>query len=208
MTATQPYETSVIDRVFGVILEKQTYKNIAYLLLSLPLGLLYFLIIVPGLSISLPLLFVVVGFPWLLAILLVSDQLLNFERFLLRSVLGHRVVVERPRLNPERRIFARLGERLAQGYTWRGLLYLLLRLGMGVISFALVVTLVPVSLLLVTLPLTYQWIPVKIHSDLMVTNIDQAMLGCSLGAVLVLASAHVFNAWTRLWKRVAGVLLA
>jgi hypothetical protein len=46
MTATQPYDASAIDRIFGVVLEKQTYKNIGYLLLSFPLGLLYFLIII------------------------------------------------------------------------------------------------------------------------------------------------------------------
>jgi hypothetical protein len=206
MTATQPYDASAIDRIFGVVLEKQTYKNIGYLLLSFPLGLLYFLIIIPGMSISFSLMILIVGFPLLLAILIISDRLLNFERFLLRAVLGYHLAKERPRLSPERRIFAHVGQRLAQGYTWRGLFYLILRFGMGLVSFAMVAALVPASLFLLAAPLMYQFGSMHID-DVKVTTFDQALICCSLGAVLVLVSAHLFNAWTGLWKRVAGVLL-
>ena len=41
---------STIDRVFGAVLQKQTYRNMAYLLLSFPLGIAYFVLLVAGLS--------------------------------------------------------------------------------------------------------------------------------------------------------------
>jgi hypothetical protein len=157
-------------------------------------------------SISFSLMILIVGFPLLLAILIISDRLLNFERFLLRAVLGYHLAKERPRLSPERRIFAHVGQRLAQGYTWRGLFYLILRFGMGMVSFAMVAALVPASLFLLAAPLMYQFGSMHID-DVKVTTFDQALICCSLGAVLVLVSAHLFNAWTGLWKRVAGVLL-
>ncbi len=205
---TETYENSPIDRIFGVVLEKQTYKNMGYLLLSFPLGSLYFAILVPGISLSFSLMILVVGFPLLLGVLLLSDHLLRFERFLLRTILNEPVHLERRRpLTPERRIFVRLGERLAQGHTWRGLLYLLLRFAMGLVSFVLVVVLTPVSLLLISLPLTYRFIPVHMF-DRTVTNFDQALICCSTGAILALVSTHLFNGWTALWKRVATALLS
>jgi hypothetical protein len=204
---TETYGNSPIDQIFGVVLEKQTYKNIGYLLLSFPLGLLYFAILVPGISISFSLMFIVVGFPLLLGILLLSDQLLRFERFLLRTVLNQPVHLERRRLSPERRIFASLGERLAQGYTWKGLLYLLLRFAMGLVSFALVAVLAPASVLLLSLPLTYRFFTVHLF-ERTVTNFDQAVICCSMGAILALGSTHLFNGVTAVWKRVAQSLLS
>lgn len=208
MTATQNYETSSIDRIFGVVLEKQTYKNIGYLLLSFPLGLLYFLIVVPGISISFSLMFIVVGFPLLLGVLLLSDRLLSFERYLLRSILNYPVHLERARPTPNRRLFAQVGQRLAQAYTWKGLFYLLLRFGMGLVSFALVMFLVPLCLFLMTVPLTYQWGHIHIFDDVTVTTFDQALICCSLGAILTLISTHLLNGWTGLWKRIAARLLS
>jgi hypothetical protein len=204
---TETYENSPIDRIFGVVLEKQTYKNMGYLLLSFPLGLFYFVILVPGISLSVSLMFIVAGFPLLLGVLLLSDQLLRFERYLLRTVLNQPMFLERRRFAHEQRIFARLGERLAQGYTWKGLLYLLLRFAMGLVSFTLVVVLTPLSVLLISLPLTYKWIPVHLF-DRTVTNFDEALICCSMGAILALVSTHLFNAWTALWKRIAAVLLS
>ncbi len=148
-----------------------------------------------------------------LAILLVSDRLLSFERFLLRSVLNEPISLERARISPERRIFAQVGQRLAEGQTWKGLLYLLLRFGMGTVSLVLVLSLIPLSLLLVSLPLTYQFVSGQMFisslaANVRVTSFDQALVGCTLGATLTLLSAHILNAWTGLWKRIAGALLS
>ena len=109
-------------------------------------------------------------------------------------------------MSPEKRLFAHLGQRLAHRSTWKGLLYILLRFGMGPVSLALVVSLIPVSVILLTLPLTYQLGGIHLFGVTIDTS-DKALLCSSLGAVLVLASAHIFNAWTGLWKRVAGALL-
>ena len=204
---TETYGNSPIDKIFGVVLEKQTYKNIGYLLLSFPLGLLYFLILIPGISLSFSLMFIVAGFPLMLGVLLLSDHLLSFERYLLRTVLNQPVFLERRQLPPHGRIFARLGERLAQRYTWKGLFYLLLRFGMGLVSFILVMVLAPVSVALITLPVTYRFGDMHIFGTTVAT-FDQALICCTIGAILALVSTHLFNAWTGLWKRVAAALLS
>ncbi len=207
-TVRRPYENPEIDRIFGVFLEKQTYRNLAYLLLSFPLGLVYFLVLVPTLAISVSLMFVFAGFPLLLGVLLFAEQLLGFERFLIRSMLRGDILARRPTVPENRRLFARLGQRLAQGRTWRGLFYLLLRFAMGLASFVLVIVLIPVSLGLVLAPLLAALgVPIEI-TGIPTEILDQSLLCCSAGAVLALISAHILNGWTGLWKRIAISLVS
>ena len=48
----QAYAATAVenDGIFGAFFRKQSYLNIAYLLLSLPLGTFYFAVLVSGLS--------------------------------------------------------------------------------------------------------------------------------------------------------------
>jgi hypothetical protein len=77
---------------------------------------------------------------------------------------------------------------------------------MGMASFLIVMGLVPLSVMLLTLPLTYQYIPVQTWAG-PVNKIEEAMLLSCAGAILALLSAHLINGWTALWKRIAVPLL-
>ena len=46
------HHDSEIDRIFGPVLQVRSYKNLLYLAMSFPLGLLYFVTMITGLSIS------------------------------------------------------------------------------------------------------------------------------------------------------------
>lgn len=54
---------SLLYRVFGVYFEPRTYLNVAYLLLQFPLGIIYFLYIVPAVLVVLVLFITLVGIP-------------------------------------------------------------------------------------------------------------------------------------------------
>ena len=56
----------------GVVADPQSYLNISYLLLGLPLGVAYFVILVAGISIGFGLLTIWVGIPILVLVLLGS----------------------------------------------------------------------------------------------------------------------------------------
>ena len=67
-TIAQPTrDSSLLRRFVGVVAEPQSYRNLAYLLLGLPLGTLWFTLIVTGVSVSISMLVVaLLGIPMLL----------------------------------------------------------------------------------------------------------------------------------------------
>jgi Putative sensor len=198
---------SAIDRVFGAVLERQTYRNMAYLLLSFPLGIAYFVLLIAGLSTGLSLLIVLVGVPILVGVLALTGRLLNFERWLLRAMLGAAIEPQASARPNGSGLARRLAARVSEPATWKGLLYLLLRFPMGIASFVIVVTLVPLSLAMLTVPLTYTFIPVQAF-DVPIHTFDQAIFFCSAGAILSLITVHLVNAGTAAWRNVSKLLLS
>ncbi len=72
---------------FGVVADPQSYLNIVYLLLGLPLGTAYFVILVTGISTGFGLVVVWVGVPILLLVFVISWALCQFERILTIGLL-------------------------------------------------------------------------------------------------------------------------
>jgi len=56
-----------IRRYYGVLYRPQTYRNLLYLLLGLPLGIAYFVTLVTFISVSVGLAITLVGIPLLIA---------------------------------------------------------------------------------------------------------------------------------------------
>ena len=84
--------------VLGAVVNLQTYKNIAYLLMSFPLGLAYFLFLVIGFSVGFGLSFIVIGIPILIFILSMLPLLAEFERNLANILLGTEITSPNPAL--------------------------------------------------------------------------------------------------------------
>ena len=72
---------------FGVIADPQSYLNIFYLLFGLPLGIVYFVFLVTGISLGFGLLVVWVGVPILVLVLFGSWAMCQFERLLTIKLL-------------------------------------------------------------------------------------------------------------------------
>src|ERR1700738_1774398 len=60
---------NMLTNLFRLVQQGQTYTNIFYLLLSFPLGLMYFVLIVLGISLGICLLVLIIGIPLILAFL-------------------------------------------------------------------------------------------------------------------------------------------
>ncbi|GAB3323152.1 sensor domain-containing protein [Haloplanus salinarum] len=75
MTRSQQFDTaaaggwSLANRLFGVGFRRETYANLAYLLARFPLGIVYFTVLVTGLSLGVGLVPMVVGLPILVGVL-------------------------------------------------------------------------------------------------------------------------------------------
>ncbi len=161
--------TSKQPGFFGAIVHPQSYVNILYLLLGLPLGTAYFVVLVTGISFGFGLIVIWVVVPILLVVFAVSWALCQFERVLTIGLLkedippatrSRRPEEDGPSLSPEERLFVgawrRLRGHLANRLTWTGMLYLFLRFPLGIGTFTIAVTLISTSIGLIFAP-AYMW---------------------------------------------------
>src|SRR5271168_2159609 len=131
---------SEVDRIFGPVLERRTYWHLAHAALSFPLGLLYFVTMIVGLSLGLGLAVVLVGFVILAITLSMAGLFGRLEREVSKALLGATFEPRAPRAPGWR---ALLKDRRA----WLTAVYLLLRFPVGVAGLVLSV------LFLVSIPL-------------------------------------------------------
>ncbi|MGW7818758.1 sensor histidine kinase [Streptomyces puniciscabiei] len=121
--------------------DAHTWKEILYLLLNLPVTVFGFVYAVTALSVGGSLTITVVGLPLLALSLLGSRQLGKLERARARRLLGVRV--EEPTPLPLTRtggLTQRLWMALKDPVAWRTLLYDLIRLPWGILTFCTVLT--------------------------------------------------------------------
>ncbi len=137
---------SLVGQFFGVAADSRTWAALFYMLLSLATGIVYFTVVVAGLSTSLGLAVLIVGIPF--AILFVGTvRLLSLvEGRLVEVMLGERMP-RRP-LYAERGLplLTRIGRMFTDPRTWSAMLYMVLMLPLGVAYFTVAVTGLSVSL--------------------------------------------------------------
>jgi hypothetical protein len=138
---------------FGVFADPKAYTSVLYLLLSLPAGIFAFTWAVTGLSLSLGLMVLVIGLPLLLFFLGSFRALGLAEGRLVEALLDVRMP-RRPPLLPEGlRWTERLGNLFRDGYTWTSLVYLVLHLPLGILSFTVMVVAFSLSFTFMAMPL-------------------------------------------------------
>src|SRR3954469_19958578 len=126
-----------LGRFARVVTDPQSYRNLLYLALALPLGIAYVAILGAGLSAGAGLAVILVGLGILLATLFAIRGMAALERMLARRLL--RVAIHPP---IEGGIDLAWRDRvpiwLRDPVTWKSLVYLLAKLPMGIVAGALV----------------------------------------------------------------------
>ena len=177
-----------IRRYYGVLYRPQTYLNVLYLLLGLPLGIAYFVTLVTFISVSLGLAITLVGIPLLIATMYYWCIAARFERVQCNVLLGTRITPLQfgPR---EGGLWSRRGlkARITSSLTWRSLAWLLLRFPQGIATFVIATVIVSVPLWMITLPITAR---LGGGADLYFWRIDTV----SKGAIFVLPGLLLFPA--------------
>ncbi|MFD8421480.1 sensor histidine kinase [Streptomyces sp. NPDC059466] len=145
-------------------LGRRTWQEIAHLLANLPVSIFGFVYVVTMVSTGSALAVTVVGLPLLAGGLLGARQLGKLERARARALLGLRI--DEPSPLPVRRtgFFSWLWSSLKDPVGWRTVLYDLIRLPWGVLTFT--VTLVSLFVLWPVLPFIARGL----------TNVDRAMV--------------------------------
>lgn len=185
------------ENLFGVVLRPQTYLNIGYLLASFPLGVLYFVVLVTGLSVGLGTLIIWIGFFVLLGTLIAVKGFAEFERIQAERILGQSIPTRhRPSQPPS--LLGKVKALLTDYSTWTAMLFALLKFPLGIVSFVLVVTLLATSLALTSSLALYaeDAIEFTIGDRSFNSPIERVMISLA-GVVLGFVSLHIFNgmAW-------------
>ena len=190
----------------GAIVHRQSYFNIVYLLLGLPLGIAYFVFLVTGLSLGFGLLITLAGIPILLGVLGGSWVLCGFERKLAIALLNEDIPL--PTLQPSSPgMWPRLKRHLTNRLTWSGMFYLFLIFPLGIGTFVMAVTLISVTFALMSAPL-YYWVDDGI--DIGIWRVDmlwEALILTLASIPILFISLNVMNATAFLSGRLARVML-
>jgi hypothetical protein len=180
---------------FGVILRPRSYLNVVYLLLGLPLGTLYFTVLVTALSLGFGLMVLaLVGIPILIGLWYVVHAFMQLERAMAIGMVG----VDVPPIDPlpawPGGLWRHFKHFMGHGPTWRGIAYLLLWFPVGIATFTVAVTLVSASLAMTFAPV-YMWTSDDVTwGSRTFDPFWWSFLLVPVGIVLVFASLHAMNA--------------
>jgi two-component system, OmpR family, phosphate regulon sensor histidine kinase PhoR len=207
----------------SALLDGRTYLRILYLLISFPLSLLYFIVIVTGLSLGLGLAVIGIGLLIALATAWLWRGFAMIERELTIHLLGIAVPPMSAPAPPATSFSQGVGRLLKDPVTWKSLVYLLVDFFFGVFAFVLVVVLFSLCVSLATLPLTYVGATILYNQDpttfagtnvafpitgqLRGDNLLLSIAACAGGILLTLVSLRVLNAIGYGWGQFASAML-
>ncbi|MBL8090929.1 MAG: sensor domain-containing protein [Anaerolineales bacterium] len=180
---------------------KKFFPNLIYLLLSLPLGVLYFVILITGFSLGAGLVITLVGIPILVAMIFVTYILGDLDRTVTSKLLG--VKIGKPEARPSNNDSAKsiLVAQLKSLQFWKELVYLLLKMPLGVIAFTIAVVFVSVSLAFILAPFILTYIPdaqMMLWNGFEIDTMQRAIMTSVLGVILSIVSIVFINGFANL----------
>ena len=145
---------SVLGRFFAVFADPLAYSSLFYMLLSLATGIFYFTWAVTGLSLSLGLSILIFGLPFAVLFISTVRALSLVEGRLIESMLGVRMP-RRPLYADRGKPFTgRIKAMFVDPRTWSTLLYMVLKLPLGIIYFVFAIIGLSLSIALALSPIT------------------------------------------------------
>ena len=133
----KPNGRSPWSRFFGVLADPLAYSSLFYMILSLATGIFYFTWVVTGLSLSLGLCILIIGLPFAALFISTVRALALVEGRLIESMLGERMPRRPLYANRGKPFLARIRDMFVDPRTWSTLLYMMLKLPLGVLYFTL-----------------------------------------------------------------------
>ena len=207
--------TSLLRRFLGVVAQPESYRNIAFLLIGLPLGTAWFTVLITGVSVALSMLVVaLIGIPMLLGLWYVTRAFANVERGVANSLLGQQL--PRSSMNAHRgNLWVRLRSMTRDRDRWRELGYVMLRFPIGVATFTAAVTAVATPLMVAYAPIAARHVDEPFGDWALSSRMEDvassspwSWLLVPLGLVMLIASFHLMNALARTCGRWATAWLS
>jgi hypothetical protein len=186
-----------------------------YLLLSFPLGLIYFIILITGFSVGIPLIIIWIGLIILAGMFALWIGFIIFERKMAIWLLKVEIALINLQDNRGRTLWQKFKAKAGNPVTWKGLAFLMAKFPIGVINFCILVSFLSLSLALLTVPLYYNqfktvidlsWstTPMNIH---IINTFSEALLVSLIGLFTLVVSMHIFNGMAILNGKFARLML-
>jgi uncharacterized membrane protein len=137
---TRPKPRSAFGRFFAVFGDSRAYTALFFMLLSLATGIIYFTIVVTGISMSAGLLVLIIGIPFFLLFLGLVRVLALAEGRLVEALTGTRMPRRPSSPRSDSPWYQRIVEMVKDRQTWTAMFYMLLQLPLGIIYFTIAVT--------------------------------------------------------------------
>jgi hypothetical protein len=209
-------QTPLMRRIFGVVTRPQSYRNIGYLLLGLPLGTIWFGVLVSGLSVAVSMVVVaLIGVPMLWGMWYLTRWCANVERTTANVLLGTRLAAAPIPTTTRGNVWVRLRAMTSERDRWRELGYLLARFPVGIATFTAAVTALATPFLVAFAPFSARyggdhpfghWSQSARMED--VAGSPWAWFLVPLGAAMLIIAFHLINALARVCARRATAWLA
>jgi signal transduction histidine kinase len=191
----------------------ETWLATIHLLTDLPMGVLMFIPVIVGLSLSLGLLpLFLLGIPILLITMSVSTGLARLERARFAITLGERIPDPRPPRGSRpagEAWLQRLHRRISAPHAWRAISYGLLLLPLSVLTFSLAITLWSGPIALLTLP-AYNWALPNGGADfgfVAIRNVPATVAVGVLGLLLLFVAPYAVRGLAAMDAAIARALL-
>lgn len=136
----RPRPQSALGRFFAVFGDSRAYTSLFFMLLSLATGIIYFTVIVTGISMSAGLLILIIGIPFFLLFLGLVRVLALAEGRLVEALTGTRMPRRPASARSDSPWYQRIVEMVRDRYTWTAMFYMLLQLPLGIIYFTIAVS--------------------------------------------------------------------
>lgn len=146
---------SLAARFFGVFTDPRAYASLFYMFFALVTGIFYFTWVTTGLSLSIGLIILIIGLPFLALFLLSVRGLALVEGRLVEALLGVRMP-RRPMFSSTHLgIWGRLKALFTDRRSWLPMIYMVLQLPLGVLYFTLFVTMLSLGLAGIAVPILH-----------------------------------------------------
>lgn len=220
MKATEANAQTPTGKVNWVLFNPKTYATILYLLLSLPLGIIYFAVAITGLALSIGLAPIFIGIPLFFGVAKLLNGIVNFEQSMIRQILGLPTApvsyTDNQQSEAGQNWFMRMVRDFDGGLFIRNLLLVLLRFVTGIVFFVIMVAVISLGLGFIALPVVHIILMNEIQLDILENSLfsyfhidwtynQQYMLYVGVGVVLFWIALRVVNGLMQIQRRMMYV---
>ena len=201
---------SLLRRFFGVLIDPQAYASFLFLIFSLATGIIYFTWAVTGISLSAGFIILIFGIPFFGLFLLSIQGLALVEGRIVEAMTGIRMPRRPIFFRRDLSVWEKFKYLVSSGSTWKSILYMIIKLPMGIISFTVAVTFLSISLGIIVSPFFQVWfdIPFMQFGETEVyTGIWLTPVHLVVGILLVISTLHLSRGMAKLYALTARALL-